>query len=662
MNRSILLKKADFILSGGTVLTMNDDFDVIRDGAVVISDDKLLAVGPRQQILQQYHADEVIDCRGKTILPGLINAHTHVPMTLLRGLADDLRLDVWLMGYIMPVEREFVSPEFCRLGTLLACAEMIRGGVTAFADMYYFESEIAEATDEAGLRALLGQTVLKFPAPDAATYETSLQLTRDFIEKWRDHERIMPTVAPHAPYSNTDETLASCAALALEYDLTLITHISETRREVDDNLQQYGKTVIPWVKDVGLLEPRVLAAHCVHIDEHEMRIMKKHGTVVAHCPSANLKLASGIAPISQMMDMGLTVAIGTDGPASNNDLDMFEEMRLAALLAKVTPNDPTALPARTALTMATRNGAQALGIADRVGSLEAGKLADVIVMDAMPLHNAPHFDVNPDAVYSQIVYAGKSADVQHVFCHGRLLMRDRELLTIDTDAVIAQAADYAERVGHFLSAREQDSLRKLAAVSMGVEQGESFEVQAKARLRDASVIEDLLSHDDVEVVRAVHYRQYDTYFMMDDGRVRYREDDRLDAEGEVQSVRMRLTYTAAEKERDFHGAVLLSHSRFIAPAAHPLRFYREYFQAATETTLVKERRRWRVLYKDVLFFINVDRLLEPASPDMFIEIKSRTWSQSDAEIKAGLIMEMMACVGIADDDVIRHDYLEMRES
>ncbi|MDQ7037399.1 MAG: amidohydrolase family protein [Anaerolineae bacterium] len=584
------MKKADIILKGGTIITMNDNFDIIHDGMVVISNTKLVAVGSCTELEKQYESSDTIDCSGHYIMPGLVNAHTHVPMTLLRAMADDLRLDVWLMGYIMPVEREFVSPEFVKLGTTLACAEMIRGGVTAFSDMYYFESDIAQATVDAGLRAFLGESILKYPTPDAATYEESLDYTREFIEQWKDHPLITPSIAPHAPYSNTEETLKRSVELAKEYGFPMMIHIAETAREVEDSMNQYDKTVVPWVKDQGVLDVPIIAAHCVHIDEHEMRMLKKYGASVAHCPSANLKLASGIAPISQMLEMGLNVAIGTDGPASNNDLDMFEEMRLAALLAKVTPNNPTALPAKQALQMATVNGARALGLGDVTGSLEVGKFADVVVVNAHPLHNVPRFDVNPDAPYSQIVYSAKSSDVQHTICHGKILMRDRDLLTIDETALKEEAASYAERVGKFLGEVEENPLRKLVAVGVGVERAESFEIQVKAKIEDPSVIEELLSHKDSEVLRAVHYRQYDTYFIFDEqdkGRIRYREDDRIDLEGNVESVRMRLTYTSAEKERVFNDAVVLSHSRFIAPASHPLRFYEEYFQVSEQRKLQK---------------------------------------------------------------------------
>lgn len=641
---------------------MNADLEIIADGMVVITDSTIVAIGNRTDLDGQYQADETIDCTGQYILPGLINAHTHVPMTLLRAMADDLRLDVWLMGYIMPVEREFVSPEFVKLGTTLACAEMIKGGVTSFADMYYFESDIAEATAAAGLRALLCESILKFPTPDAATYEDSLAYTRDFIEKWQDHPLIKPTIAPHAPYSNTEETLRKSAELAQQYNRPLMIHIAETEREQHDSIEQYGKSVVPWLKDQGILDVPIIAAHCVHIDEHEMRMLKKANGSVAHCPSANLKLASGIAPIAQMLEMGLNVAIGTDGPASNNDLDMFEEMRLAALLAKVTPKNPTALPAKQALQMATINGAIALGMGDVTGSLEVGKLADMIVMDAQPTHNMPRFDFNPDAPYSQIVYAAKSTDVQHTIVHGKFLMKDRQLLTIDEEALYTDASNYAARVGEFLGKIEENPLHKLVAVAVDVERAESFEIQMKARLVDPSIIEELLSHDDVEVMRAVHYRQYDTYFLFDesqDHRIRYREDDRIDADGNVESVRMRLTYTTATKEQVLKDAAVLSHSRFIAPASHPLRFYQEYFQAQSTLELHKERRRWRVLYKDTLFFVNIDKLLKPQSDTMYVEIKARTWSQTDADNKAQFIREMMDILGIELDETLNFDYLEM---
>jgi 5-methylthioadenosine/S-adenosylhomocysteine deaminase len=655
--------KVDVILNGGTVVTMDADFRIFFDGAVAIRGRQIVAVGSSDEINAAYTADEVVDCTGHYVMPGLINAHTHVPMTLLRGLADDLRLDVWLMGYVMPTEREFVDPGFCRLGTSLACAELIRGGVTSFADMYFFEGDIAQATADAGLRALVGQTILKFPAPDAASFEDSINYARGFIDEWRDHPLVTPALAPHAPYSSTDEMLRRVTEIALETNTPVIIHVAETRQEVDDHVEQYDMTVVPWLESIGLLQAKVLTAHCVHINTTEMHILQRHGATVSHNPTANLKLASGIAPVAEMLEQGLTVGIGTDGPGSNNDLDMFEEMRLAAILAKAASNDPTALPARQALLMATRHGAEAMFMADRTGSLEAGKLADVIVVNGRTVHNYPHFKRDPESVYSQIVYAGKSSDVRHVICDGRWLMRDRNLLTLDEIQLKAQADEYAVKVDEFLAAREGDILSKLLAIG-GLERAESFEVQTKAVLRTEGAIDRLLQHPDVQVLRHIHYRQYDTYFLFDDptkGWVRYREDDGIDAQGNMTSVRSRLTFTLPNKESEFFSTVFLSYSRFIADADRPLRFYREYFQPTHERELHKDRYRWHIHYQGVLFYVNVDRVLVPNLSDTFIELKSRTWSARDAQNKAERIQEMLNILGIAADDVVLAEYLEMAE-
>jgi 5-methylthioadenosine/S-adenosylhomocysteine deaminase len=540
---------------------------------------------------------------------------------------------------------------------------MIRSGITCFADMYYYEKDVAQATADAGLRGVLGQTILKFPAPDAETYEHSLDYAAQFIEEWKGHPLITPAIAPHAPYSTTQTILHECAQLATAYDVPILIHIAETKLEQDDSLASHGQSVIPWVKEAGLLSAKVIAAHCVHIDQSEMGILYNHNTTVAHCPTSNLKLAAGIAPVTTMLQHGLTVGIGTDGPASNNDLDMFEEVRLAAILAKTQANDPTALPALQALLMATRQGAAALYLEDVTGSLEPGKLADVITLDARPPHNMPQFNRDPNAIYSRIVYASKSTDVRHVLCNGKWLMRDRELLTINETNVLSQASEYALKVDTFLAAREKDIVRKLLAIG-GIEQDESFEVQMKALASDKHIIDKLLSHADVQILRTVHYRQYDTYFIFDketSGRVRYREDDLIDENGDVKSVRTRLTFTTPIKERIFHSTVLLSRSRFISKADRPLRFYREYFQPQEERELHKDRHRWHILYQGVLYYVNIDHIIKPQLQQIFLEIKSRTWSASDAENKADRIQQMMNILGINPADTIRTEYLEFQQ-
>ena len=332
-------------------------------------------------------------------------------MTLLRGLSDDLRLDVWLMGYMMPVEREFVSTEFVRLGTKLGCAEFIRSGVTTYNDMYYFEDDIAEATAEVGLRALAGQTVLKYPSPDAESYEDSLVLCEKLIQKWQGHPLIIPTIAPHAVYTCPPEVLTSVVELAKKYNAIVHFHVSETKDEVENLRKDQGLPVVPYIRKFGMLETKLIAAHCVFIDEGEIRSLQHAGVGIAHNPTSNLKLASGFAPVARMMELGCNVGIGTDGSASNNDLDMFEEIRLANLIAKATTGDPTVLPARQTLQMATILGAKALHMDELIGSLEPGKRADIILIDISPVHNQPRFKREPDGIYAQIIYASKSTDV-----------------------------------------------------------------------------------------------------------------------------------------------------------------------------------------------------------------------------------------------------------
>ncbi len=655
------MERVDKILTGGVVLTMNEAMDLYPDGALAIRGDSIVAVGPSQEIREQYSADELVECDGQVIMPGLVNAHTHAAMSLLRGVADDLRLDVWLMGYMMPTEHRFVSPAFCRLGTLLACAEMIRSGVTMFADMYYFEAEVAAATAEAGMRAVCGQTILKFPAPDADSFDESLSYTRRFIERWQGHPLVVPAVAPHAPYTCTDEILRACANLALEYDVPLLIHIAETRLEVEDSNREFDMPVVPRVEKLKVLDAKTLAAHCVHVDSSEIRMLANHHTGVAHCPSSNLKLASGIAPVTEMLERGLDVGIGTDGPASNNDLDMFEEVRLAAILAKGATLDPTVVPAKQALAMATRLGAEAMCQGHLTGSLEVGKRADVIVVDRQTIHDTPRFERDPDTVYSQIVYAAKSTDVAQVMINGVWVMRDRRVLTVDEATVMMEAQAIAREIDAFLVAREGNVVNKLIAIG-GVSQRESFEIQVKARISDSSIIDKLLKDENVLIVRHTHYRQYDTYFLFADesqGRVRYREDDSINDQGEVENVRTRVTYTSPGKEREFDDAVLLSRSQFIAPADRPLRFYREYFRASEEREIQKERRRWHILYKGVLFYVNVDTMMTPKVEGTFLEIKSQTWSKRDAEYKATLVSEILVDVlGLTPDKRVRKEYID----
>jgi 5-methylthioadenosine/S-adenosylhomocysteine deaminase len=658
-----MTKSVDILLTNAIVLTMDEVFNLYEPGAVAVQGDTIKAVGPEATLRRDFAARETIDCGGKVLMPGLVNAHTHAAMTLLRGLADDLRLDVWLQGYMWPVEREYVSPDFVRLGTLLGCAEMIRSGITTFADMYYFEEDVARASVEAGLRALCSQSVMRFRTPDAESYEDALEAARDFIQRWKGHPLIVPSIAPHSVYTCTADILRSAAAIAAEFDVPLHTHLAETSLEVEDVRKEQGMPVIPYVKKQGLFDAKVLAAHCVHVDEGEMRTMLHAGAGVAHNPTSNLKLASGVAPVKRMLEVGLNVGIGTDGPASNNDLDMFEEVRLAALLAKGISGDPTALPARTGLVMATRLGAHALHMGDLIGSLEPGKRADMILVDISPLHNQPRFRRDEDGVYAQIVYASKASDVTDVMVNGRWLMREHRLLTIDETDLVRQSQEYARQIDVFLIQREKSVLSKLIAIG-GTTEEESFEVQVKVRLTDPAPVLAALKKNEIEILRSRHYHEYDTYFLFDDpeqGRLRYREDDFINEKGEIENVRLRLTLIGPSRERRFPQQVLLSRSRYLAPAMQTLRFYREYFKPNRVIEIEKDRLRFLVRYQDTEFFINIDKVIRPDLGN-FLEIKSRTWSRQDAEHKSQIVAELVSFLGASPEEALTTDYVEVADS
>jgi 5-methylthioadenosine/S-adenosylhomocysteine deaminase len=655
------MEKANLLLLNARVLTMDPEFHTFPDGAVAVHGGSILAAGALSDLRPRIDPQETIDCNGAILMPALVNAHTHAAMALLRGLADDLRLDVWLLGYMMPVERQFVSPDFVRLGTRLACAEMIRGGTGTLADMYYFEDEAAAAIAGAGLRAVCAQTVMKFPTPDSDSFEDGLERARAFLRQWKDHPLIVPAVAAHAPYTCTEEILRACTALAVEYDAPLHIHIAETAQEVENARREFGMPEVPYLRNLGVLAAKLIAAHGVHLDEGEMRTLKKAGAGIVHSPTSNLKLASGIAPVAKMLEIGLNVGIGTDGAASNNDLDMFEEMRLAALLAKGISGNPTVVPARTALAMATRIGACALHIGDRTGSIEPGKRADLLLLNLGEVHSSPKFERDPQSVYSRIVYSAKTCDVTDLMVEGKWLLRNRALQTLPEGELLRAAAETARRLDAFLIQRESSVLSKLIAVETATEE-ESFEIQVKVKLPEDFPLLERLNRPELEIVYSRHYREYDVYFEFaaaDQGRLRYREDQYVGGRGETENARYRLTLTGPMREREFTGAVLLSRSRFLAPATHSRRFYREYFQPAREIEVAKERLRWQIRFRGTEFFVNFDQVTKPALPSRFLEVKARTWSRRDAEHKAGLIVEIIRLLGAEQGDAFREDYVEL---
>lgn len=441
-------ERVDLLVTGGAVVTMDGSHHVYDPGAVAIRGDHIVAVGAAEKITRNYRARQTINARGRIILPGLINAHTHAPMTLFRGLADDLSLQEWLEKYIFPAEARNVNAGFVLWGTRLACLEMVRGGTTTFVDMYYFEDEVARAAKEAGVRAVVGQTLLDFPAPDYKTHDEASRGTEAFLKKWSGDPLIRPAVAPHAIYTNSAENLKASAALAERYSAPLLIHLAETKREADEARAQYGKSPVEYLASLGLLSSRVLAAHAVWVDAGDIALLKKYGVGVAHNPSSNMKLASGVAPVPDMLAAGVHVGLGTDGAASNNDLNMFEEMDLASKLAKLSRNDPRVLPAETAIELATIGGARALGLEKELGSLEPGKKADLILLrrdrpHALPLYN----------LYSHIVYALKASDVETTIINGRVVMENRSVLTLNEAEIRAKALEYGKRVKESLGLR-----------------------------------------------------------------------------------------------------------------------------------------------------------------------------------------------------------------
>ncbi|HXI41792.1 MAG TPA: amidohydrolase family protein [Bryobacteraceae bacterium] len=440
---------ADWIWSARYVITMDAQRRVIENGAVAIRGDSIVAAGSKSEIEGHYRPKQRFDRPDAVIAPGLINTHGHAPMVLLRGIADDLRLQEWLEKYIFPAEARNVTPDFVRWGTRLACLEMLLSGTTTFTDMYYFEDVIADTARECGMRGVLGETIIGFPSPDAKTPTDALRLTEAFLQRFRGDPLITMAPAPHAIFTNSDETLKQARALANRYSAPLLIHLSETKRENDETLAKRGQSPTKTLDALGVFSGWTLAAHAVWVDDADLNILRDRRVGVAHCPSSNMKLASGGAPVTKMLTLGIAVGLGTDGPAgSNNDLNLFEEMDLASKLQKLVTSDPQALPARQALEMATIGGARALGLDQQIGSLESGKRADLITVRLDRPNAVPLYDV-----YSQIVYALKGSDVQDVMVNGRLVVRDAKPLTIDQMQVLAKAQEFGRKVAASLRAK-----------------------------------------------------------------------------------------------------------------------------------------------------------------------------------------------------------------
>jgi len=437
----------DLLITGGTIVTMDPSRRILEDGFIAVRGDEIVAVGSGASASLRFAPKGVdaklkIDARGKLILPGFINGHTHVPMTLLRGLRDDVTLEEWLTKFIFPAEAKNVTEEFVRWGTRLAAAEQIRGGVTTFADMYYFEDAIAEETKAAGMRGVLGETILDFPAPDNKTNDAMLEYTEKFLKRWQGDPLIHAAVAPHSIYTDSEKTLKDSAALARKHNAPILIHVGETKKELNDSREKNGTTPVQYLDKLGILGPDVLAAHCVWVDETDRKILAQRQVGCVHNPSSNMMLASGVAPVIEERAAGIAVGLGTDSPAgSNNDLNLMEEMDLAAKLQKITKIDPRALGAKAAVEMATIEGARALHMEKEIGSVETGKKADLILIGLDAPNAVPMYDV-----YAQLAYALKGSDVETVIIGGRVVMRDRKLLTVDEPSVIAKAKEFKGKV------------------------------------------------------------------------------------------------------------------------------------------------------------------------------------------------------------------------
>ena len=434
-------RDVDLIVTGGTVVTVDAAGRVIENGAVAIEGADIAAVDTAAAIAKQFRGRETIDASGQIVLPGLINTHTHAPMVLYRGLADDLPLMEWLNNYIFPAESKTVSPEFVRAGTRLAALEMIESGTTTFADMYYFEEEIARETRSAGLRGVLGQTVIQFPVADAKTPADALARAETFINEFKGDPLITPAVAPHAIYTLDGPTLRAARELSKRHDVPTLIHLAESRDETKVAEERRASSPVAYLEGLGFLGPGVVGAHGVWVSDADIQVLKMRNVGISHNPESNMKTASGVAPILKYLRAGVSVGLGTDGAASNNDLDMFEAMRVAALLAKHEDADPSTLSARTVLEMATIRGARALGMEGRIGSLEPRKRADLITVSVSGARQTPMYDP-----ISHLVYVIHGDDVRNTVVNGKVLMRDRKVLTLDATAVIAEARSWAAKV------------------------------------------------------------------------------------------------------------------------------------------------------------------------------------------------------------------------
>lgn len=448
-NYDDLQQHADILIVNALVVTMSPaNPNMYEDGAIAIRGDEIVAIGTSEEIRAAYRADRLIDGQGKLVMPGLINVHTHSPMTIYRGYADDLPLIEWLYDYIFPVEAQFTNPKNVKAGTNLAIAEMLLSGTTTFNDTYYFVNDMAGVVADSGMRAILAESLIDFPAPNSPTPDHGLAHTKNLIAAWKDHPLVNIGVAAHTPFTASGDLIVKAKEVAVEHNAIYNIHVAETRWEVEESLKKHGVTPVKYLQDLGVLDKNTIASHCVHLNNDDIDIFAERDVAIGHNPQCNMKLANGVAPIQKFLDRGIRIGVGTDGVASNNDLDMFDEMRSSALSQKLSTGDPSALNARSVIEMATIMGAKAIGLGDMVGSLEVGKKADLIMLDlsrphANPLHN----------VYSLIAYSLRGSDVETVIVNGRVVVDNRELLTMDIEKIYADVREIAGEIRQFAASQ-----------------------------------------------------------------------------------------------------------------------------------------------------------------------------------------------------------------
>jgi 5-methylthioadenosine/S-adenosylhomocysteine deaminase len=435
------MQTVDYIICGDYVLTMNENMDLIRGGAIAVKDTKIVDVDISENILKKYSSEKIIEGKGRAVLPGLINTHTHAAMVYFRGLADDMPLKDWLEKHIWPVENKWLSHEFVFDATELACLEMLKAGVTTYNDMYFLGSSVAVASKKMGIRAVIGAGIVDFPTKTGNSADDYISNAERFIDEWKGDDLVIPCIAPHSAYACSPETLKKSKKMAERLDVLLHIHLSETEWETGEIISRYGKRPVEHLEAIGFLDERIIAAHCVWVENNEIEMLAKHKVGVSHCMESNLKLSSGFAPVVAMLTAGVKVTFGTDGAASNNDLNVLSEMSTAAKVHKAISGDPTVLDSKTVLTMATRWGAEVLGLGDRIGSIEKGKLADIITINLKKPHLMPMYDV-----YSHIVYAAMPSDVETVMVNGRLLVNNGMFVAADEEEILQKASEWGRKI------------------------------------------------------------------------------------------------------------------------------------------------------------------------------------------------------------------------